>query len=461
MAKDIIQVRKSFVISAVICFLLLLILDWITILTLSINPFLNPDEVVKEIIFSQAYLGLKGMAIIGIMAMIMSTVDSFINSTAVLVVHDFLKPLKIEFNRNELLSARIISIVIGLVSLLLSLRQGNFLTLMIMTSSLYMPIVTVPFIMAIFGFRSSGKSVILGMVAGLSTVLVWDYVLKIKIANSIPFAMLSNLVVLMGSHYLLRQPGGWVGIKDESGLIKARKERNRRLQQLWSDIKSFNLIEVYKNNYPQGDGLISILGFYVMLSVFAATNLLPEEYRLQHLDILDVLYPIAVSSSAILISYPLWLWNWKESKFVGIFWNLIMFWVLICFTFLTVLVGGFSEVQLMVFMMNVVIISSLGKWQWSLFNFVSGIVLVTVFYNNYYPGNLDNVEFASSQFKIFYSIGNSKFATRKIINQLFKNSFNKYVVTSHNIRNYQHFYKNLCQNLSKNRFSFTNYVAKT
>ncbi len=402
MAKDIIQVRKSFVISAVICFLLLLILDWITILTLSINPFLNPDEVVKEIIFSQAYLGLKGMAIIGIMAMIMSTVDSFINSTAVLVVHDFLKPLKIEFNRNELLSARIISIVIGLVSLLLSLRQGNFLTLMIMTSSLYMPIVTVPFIMAIFGFRSSGKSVILGMVAGLSTVLVWDYVLKIKIANSIPFAMLSNLVMLMGSHYLLKQPGGWIGIKDKSGLIQVRKERRRRLRQLWSDIKSFNLIEVYKNNYPQGDGLISILGFYVMLSVFATTNLLPEEYRLQHLDILNVLYPIAVSSSAILISYPLWLWNWKESRFVGVFWNLIMFWVLICFTFLTVLIGGFSEVQLMVFMMNVVIISSLGKWQWSLFNFVSGIVLVTVFYNNYYPGNLDNVEFASSQFKIFY-----------------------------------------------------------
>lgn len=60
-----------------------------------------------------------------------------------------------------------------------------------------------------------------------------------------------------------------------------------------------------------------------------------------------------------------------------------------------------------------------------------------------------------------FSIGISKFVTRKIINQLFKNSFNKYVVTSHNIRNYQHFYKNFCQNLSKNRFSFTNYVAET
>jgi signal transduction histidine kinase len=227
-------------------------------------------------------------------------------------------------------------------------------------------------------------------------------VLKIKVGNSVPAGMLVNLIVLMGSHYLFKQSGGWIGIKDESGLIQVRKERRRRLRQLWSDIKSFNLIEVYKNNYPQGDGLISILGFYVMLSVFATTNLLPEEYRLQHLDLLDIFYPIAVSSSAILISYPLWLWNWKESRFVGVFWNLIMFWVLICFTFLTVLIGRFSEMQLIVFMMNIVIISSLGKWQWSLFNFIAGIVLVSVFYTNYYPGNLDNVEFASSQFKIFY-----------------------------------------------------------
>ena len=67
--------------------------------------------------------------------------------------------------------------------------------------------------------------------------------LKIKVGNSAPVGMLVNLIVLMGSHYLLRQPAGWVGIKDESRLIKARKERKRRLQQLWSDIKSFNLIE--------------------------------------------------------------------------------------------------------------------------------------------------------------------------------------------------------------------------
>jgi hypothetical protein len=62
----------------------------------------------------------------------------------------------------------------------------------------------------------------------------------------------------MGSYYLLKKPGGCVGIKDKAELIKIRNARKRLLQQLWLDIKSFNLLEVYKNNYPKGDVFISI-----------------------------------------------------------------------------------------------------------------------------------------------------------------------------------------------------------
>ncbi len=404
MAKDVQQVKKSFCIASITCLGLSLMICWIAILMLTNHPNVNQEDILHVLISNINFIdGLKGLLLSGIMAMILSTIDSYINSTAVIIVNDFCKPLEIKLLNNQLPFTRIVSLIIGILSVIIAIvNNGTSMELFLLASSFYMPVVTVPFIMALFGFRSSGKSVILGMVAGLSTVLVWDYILQIKIANSIPFAMLSNLLVLMSGHYLFRQSGGWIGIRDKSGLIQVRRERRRRLRQLWSDIKSFNLIEFYKNNYPKGDGLISILGFYVMLSVFATTSVLPEEYRLQHLDILNVLYPIAVSSSVFLIGYPLWLWNWKESRFVGVFWNLIMFWVLICFTFLTVLIGRFSEMQLIVFMMNIVIISSLGKWQWSLFNFIAGIVLVSVCYTNYYPGHLDNVEFVSSQFKIFY-----------------------------------------------------------
>jgi len=45
-------------------------------------------------------------------------------------------------------------------------------------SIFYMPVVTVPFIMTIIGFRSSSKSVLIGMAAGFITALIWEVFIK-------------------------------------------------------------------------------------------------------------------------------------------------------------------------------------------------------------------------------------------------------------------------------------------
>ena len=77
---------------------------------------------------------------------------------------------------------------------------------MIYTSQFYLPIVTVPFILSILGFRSTKISVLLGMFSGLIFVLFLDYTKLINISPSIP-GMLVNFVVLISSHYLLKQSG--------------------------------------------------------------------------------------------------------------------------------------------------------------------------------------------------------------------------------------------------------------
>ncbi len=404
MAKDTRQVGKSFIISAIVCFLLIVIINWIAVLTLAINPSLNPNEVIKYVIFNSPYIGLKGAMLVGIMAMIMSTVDSFINATAVLVVHDFCKPLKIKFIKNELLAARIVSVLIGIFSLILSLYEGSSLqALLVMAFSLYVPIVIVPFTMAILGFRSSEKSVLLGMAAGFATVLVWDYVLYIKAANSAFFGMLANLVVLMTSHYLLRQPGGWVGIKDNTPLINIRNERKLRLRRYLYNLKSFNIIDTCKKNCAQSESLISILGLFVMISAFASTHTLAKGYETQYSYLIHILYPMTLCASTALITYPLWLSNWKTANLIGVVWNIAMFFVLICFSFLMVLISQFSEIQLMVFMVNLIILSSLITWRWALFTIILGITITTFFYQQYLPVNLQD-HLLSLQFKIVYLV---------------------------------------------------------
>lgn len=380
-SKSTIQVKNSFIIAGVICALLAAMVSWIGTIVLVAAPNIEPNQVFKYIISQAAVVpGFSGLILAGIMAMVLSTVDSYINSTAVLVVHDFMKPIGIEF-RNELLSARVVSVLVGVVSIVIALKEGSILDLLTFAYSFYLPVVTVPFIMAVLGFRSSGFAVILGMAAGFGCVLL-ERLYNVGF-NPIPPAMLANLVVLFLSHYLLRQPGGWVGIKDKEPLIRLRQERKKACEKFLNDIKNFSLIEVLTRNCPKGDGMISILGFFVMISVFSGFNYLSAEHHSQYEWLLNVIYPMTLFSSALFIGYPLWLQQWKQTSAFAIVWNVVMFSVLICFSFLMVLISGFSEVQLIAFMVNILLISSLIRWRWALVNILVGIFLMTFCYEKF------------------------------------------------------------------------------
>ena len=402
MAKDTKQVSKSFIIASIACLLLAIIINWIVVLILSLNQSTNADDAIKYLIFNSNYTGLKGVMLVGVMAMIMSTVDSFINCTAVLVVHDFCKPLKIQFVKDELFAARIASLLIGISSLSISLYAGNnFQELLVITYSFYMPIVIAPFTIAILGFRTSEKSVLIGMAAGLATVLLWDYVLKISSVNSTFFGMLINLIILIVSHYLLKQQGGWVGIKDNEPLISIRNERKLRLRRFILSLKSFNIIDTCNKNCPKSEGLISILGLFVMISAFASIHTLEKGYQTQYKYLIDILYPIALCASTALITYPLWFPDWKRISLISFVWNITMFLVLVCFSLLLVLISQFSEIQLMVFMVNIIILSLLITWRWALFNIIVGTAITTFFYHQYIPESLQE-HLVSLQFKIIY-----------------------------------------------------------
>jgi Na+/proline symporter/signal transduction histidine kinase len=402
MAKNINQVTRSFVISGIICFILGLMMCFIGVAILAKSTETIHDYSIIKYIIDDNIIGLKGMVLVCITAMVMSTADSYINSTSVLVVHDFLKIIKPSIVKHELYFTKVTSIFVGFFSIILTLHTGSLLELVIYTSQFYLPIVTVPFILSILGFRSTKISVLLGMFSGLIFVLFLDYTKLINISPSIP-GMLVNFVVLISSHYLLKQSGGWVGIKDKKVLIIIRTQRKEQLKKIIREFKEFNIIEVCKRNCPNGEGLISVLGLFVMIVTFSSVNNLSIKFHNQYSYLLDILYPLTLCTSSALISYPLWLQQWKDSRFIAVIWNFIMFSVLICFNFLIVLISNFAEIQLIVFMINIVVVVSLIRWKWALFNIVLGVSLTAILYNHYYV-NLDLLDnnILTSQFKIVY-----------------------------------------------------------
>jgi Na+/proline symporter/signal transduction histidine kinase len=391
MAKSVSQVRKSFVIAGIGCFFLTLIVFWISILVLSINPSLDPKDIIKYILTNYACIGLKGLTLAGIMAMVMSTADSYINSTAVIFIHDFCKPLKINLVLNELTASRLASFVLGIVGLVLALRGDSILEIVITTYSFYMPIVTIPFMLGVLGFRSSGKSVLIGMGAGFFIALSW-LLLDITFIDAIVPGMAANLLFLISSHYLLNQPGGWVN--------KQNNARNKNIKwSLFTTIGNFSLMGLLKTNTPNRDSIYVSTGIFCMIMTYSTMHSLPKEFQQQYRQLIEFITPLSLFLATALISYPLWLKQWKGQSLGAILtWNIIVFSLLVCCSFIFVLISNFAPIQLMIFMINLIIIASLLRWQLAITMVFLGIIFTLQALKLY----LGIAFFVVSDFKIIY-----------------------------------------------------------
>lgn len=383
-AKDPMQIRKSFIISGFVCLALGVMMSWVGILVVSTAPEIASSDVVKHVLFNYSVIGLKGLILTGIMAMVMSTADSFINTVSVLIVHDICKPIGIRIN-NELVLARWVSLTIGSCAMVIaSWRSGNFMQLLIAANMFYIPAVTIPFIMSLLGFRSSGKSVLIAMVTGLITVLLWNVFLKEKIGiDAIIPAMLANLIALLASHYLLKQAGGWIGRQDDSYLQQLRKERRLKFRKFKDILANFNLIEFLRSNSPRNEAMYVYLGLFCIISSFSTITTISQEVQFQYSQLISFIYPSVLFMATALVSYPLWLSNWKEKNMAAIFWNIAVFYILICVGFLLVIISNFGHLQLIAFMFNLIIIAVVTKWHWAAFMIIVGMVLTTKFLKVY------------------------------------------------------------------------------
>ena len=404
MAKDVFQVRRSFIIAAITCTFITISICWISILIYVKQPNLAHNDIVKYLVFNNAYPELKILILVSVMAMVMSTADSYINSTSILVVHDIFESLNIRILDNRLIESRLFSALIGIFSITLAFREGGLMQLLIGTSSFYMPIVTVPFIMALLGFRSTEKSVLIGMFAGFLTVILWDYVFSkpfFDLDSLIP-AMMSNLIALISSHYLLKQNGGWVGIKDRSALELLQRQRALKFSKFIFDVKKFHLLKIFKLNTPNNEVTYMYLGLFCIISTYITMYTIPKEIQILHPDLLNLIITSVLFSSTLLISYPIWPTLLKKSSVIAILWNLMLFYTLVCSAFMLVIISKFTQLQVMIFMINLIMISILVRWQWALFIIIIGICLTTFVAKSYQFIGTRPSMFISLEFQVVY-----------------------------------------------------------
>jgi Na+/proline symporter len=354
MAKDLKQVRDSFTYAAGIRLLMVLAIAWVAILLLTDNPNIEPSNLINYIINHYTYAGFRGLLAMGIVAMSMSTADSDLNACTVMVVNDIIKPLYPTFKK-DIIFIRLFSLFLGVSALFIALYITDLLELILLSGSLYIPIVSIPLLLAVFGFRSRSRPVLIGMGAGLATVIIWNSYFTYTGVNSVVPGMLANLIFLMGSHYMLRESGGWVGIKEKGPLMAARQRRKESWINFIASIKELNIYDYLEKNLPEREIVYPGFAIYVMGATYASFYTIPDAIVANHATLYQVIYHSVLIATASFLTFPAWPPTFKSKRFMTFAWPAGIFYILFVVGTILVIMSRFNEVQVMIFMVNLLI----------------------------------------------------------------------------------------------------------
>ncbi|MGI2298744.1 sodium:solute symporter family transporter [Candidatus Cardinium hertigii] len=270
MASNSIQASKVFFYSGIFR-----IIITIFIILVSLFVFIDAPELPVANIWNYIMNSIppmfKGCLGISMIAMAMSTADSYLNICSVTISHDIvevIRGVKKATSSYQLRLLRISSVIVGLLSMLLAFSCRDLLALLKLALNVRTPITDAPLILAIFGFRGTARTALIGMFTGTLSILAWNKWIAptTDIHGAFP-CMLANGLAMLAAHYLLKQPesAGWVGPDHrfkqmEQENARKRADRKEAIRNGWKN-KKLSL-----TNLKPSHATIAYIGFYFFIT---------------------------------------------------------------------------------------------------------------------------------------------------------------------------------------------------
>ncbi|AWN81776.1 High-affinity proline transporter PutP [Candidatus Cardinium hertigii] len=267
MASSPIQARKLFLYSGIFSMVIDGFMTLIALFLFVKAPTLAKDQI-WPYVFENTPVILKGFIAISLLAMAMSTADSSLNACAVMISHDIVGGVQVKrviTDKHKLVLARLTVLIVGICAMLLVFRERDLLELLKFIFDFSVPIVTAPFFLAIYGFRGSSRTALIGMLTGVLAILVWKQWVepRINIDGAFP-SMLANGLAMLAAHYLLPQPAGTGWVPPDKIYQQRQQERARIKRRNKQERQNFFLKAQLAKFKPSRTGLL-LSGIYLLV----------------------------------------------------------------------------------------------------------------------------------------------------------------------------------------------------
>lgn len=142
------------------------------------NPNMNPEFAMTGLIKSVLPVGLSGLIISSMMAIVLSTADSFLNSAAVGLINDVYIPIKTGkvSEKDRLKIVRITNLIIGIISILVALLIPGLIDILTFSYSFWAPTMLPILLLTILGFKLKKIGAWLGIIIGIISTFVWNVI---------------------------------------------------------------------------------------------------------------------------------------------------------------------------------------------------------------------------------------------------------------------------------------------
>lgn len=366
MANDSKQLARSLKLVALVSVPFTMVLCLIGFVIKVKAPEVEPNTAFFYLIGNYLPIGITGLLISGILAAIMSTADSWLNTTSVLCAHDIAKGIFPQLtDKQELFIARLAVLGISCASVLLALEGKSLIGLIWLAENFWLPIVLIPLALGFLKFSTNSKSFISSTALGIAGVLFGRYFTGSFATVSLLFGVVGSALGLLGTHYWqVLFLGRKVG--DDKFFGYSEPNRNKISSAIVAPfIKG---IEKQSAQYKEYSYLLGVLGIIYFLG---------SSFFMVFTDVTILYTVVYLKATAAILCFGLCVYEFhftpeQQAKYMPIYWYSTLCY---CFPFLssyTVLIYEGSLPWLINLMLSGLLLFIFGGWFTAVFLSILG-----------------------------------------------------------------------------------------
>jgi Na+/proline symporter/signal transduction histidine kinase len=328
-------------------------------------PEVNPNIAFFYLIDQYVPIGITGLLISGILATIMSTADSWLNTTSVLCAHDIAKGLFPKLtDKQELLIARISVLVIATLSATLALLGKGVMELEWLAGNFWQPIILIPLIAGFLAFQTNHISFIGAAIFGTLGVFLGGYITGEFATVSMLLGSIGGGLGLFGTHYLQ--------ILTNHKIDNNKFPRQPQIHTYKIKKNYFNTfvdkVKKQTSRYQDYCYPLGALGMFYFLS---------SSFFMAFTDMKIVYVIIYLKAAAAILCFGLCIYEFhltsrQQAKYMPLYWNLVL---LYCFPFLSgyiALIYNGSMPWMINLMLSTILLYVFGGWFSTIFLSLTG-----------------------------------------------------------------------------------------